>query len=174
MSQARSYLIRAAEPSDAAALHRIKTAPGVYPDTLQLPYQPLSVTEKQLREQPATVHNLVACAPAGEVVGWGGLVGNDRPRTRHAASLFLVVDEAWQGKGVGSALMAAIIDLADNWLGLIRVELKVVHDNQRAIALYEKFGFEHEGRMRQEQLRAGKLEDVLAMSRLNWPGRAQP
>ncbi|VEB44803.1 putative acetyltransferase YhhY [Chromobacterium violaceum] len=69
--------------------------------------------------------------------------------------------------------MRAIIDLADNWLGLIRIELKVIHDNARAIALYEKFGFEYEGRLRQEQLRAGKLEDVLVMGRLNWPRRAE-
>lgn len=171
MSQ--SYLIRSVEPSDAAAIHRIKTSPGVYPDTLQLPYQPLSVTEKQLNERPANIHHLVACNADGEVVGSAGLIVNEGMRVRHSASLFLVVREDWQGKGVGGALMRAVLDLADNWLGLIRVELKVVHDNARAIGLYEKFGFEHEGRMRQEQLRAGKLEDVLVMSRLNWPWRAQ-
>ncbi|UTH72463.1 GNAT family N-acetyltransferase [Chromobacterium sp. IIBBL 290-4] len=173
MSQAHSYAIRACEPSDAAAVHRIKTQAGVYPGTLQLPYQPLSATEKQLLEQPANVHALVACNEAGEVVGWGGLVGNDRPRTRHAASLFMLVDQDWQGRGVGSALLRAVIDLADNWLGLIRIELKVVHDNHPAIALYEKFGFEYEGRLKAETLRAGKLEDVLMMSRLHWPRRAE-
>ena len=165
--------IRSVEPSDAAAIHRIKTAPGVYPDTLQLPYQPLSATEKLLSERPANLHQLVACSGDGEVVGTIGLIVNEGMRVRHSASLFLIVRDDWQGKGVGGALMRAIVEMADNWLGLIRIELKVVHDNARAIALYEKFGFEYEGRMRQEQLRAGKLEDVLVMGRLNWPRRAQ-
>ncbi|KJH68500.1 GNAT family N-acetyltransferase [Chromobacterium violaceum] len=167
------YLIRSVEPSDAAALHRIKTSPGVYPDTLQLPHQPLAVTEKQLNERPANLHQLVACAGGGEVVGSAGIIVNEGMRVRHSAELFLVVRDDWQGKGAGGALMRAIIDLADNWLGLIRIELKVIHDNARAIALYEKFGFEYEGRLRQEQLRAGKLEDVLVMGRLNWPRRAE-
>ncbi|MBA8734532.1 GNAT family N-acetyltransferase [Chromobacterium violaceum] len=167
------YLIRSVEPSDAAALHRIKTSPGVYPDTLQLPHQPLAVTEKQLNERPANLHQLVACAGGGEVVGSVGIIVNEGMRVRHSAELFLVVRDDWQGKGAGGAMMRAIIDLADNWLGLIRIELKVIHDNARAIALYEKFGFEYEGRLRQEQLRAGKLEDVLVMGRLNWPRRAE-
>ncbi|WP_434633426.1 GNAT family N-acetyltransferase [Chromobacterium sp. CV08] len=171
MSQ--SYLIRSVEPSDAAAIHRIKTSPGVYPDTLQLPYQSLSATEKQLSSRPANIHQLVACAADGEVVGSVGLIVNEGMRVRHSADLFLVVRDDWQGKGVGGALMRAIVDLADNWLGLIRIELKVVHDNARAIALYEKSGFEYEGRLRREQLRAGKLEDVLVMGRLNWPQRGE-
>jgi putative acetyltransferase len=55
------------------------------------------------------------------------------------------VRDDWQGKGVGSALMRAALDLADNWLGLRRLELNVHADNERAIALYRKFGFEIEG-----------------------------
>ncbi len=50
-----------------------------------------------------------------------------------------------QGLGVGRALLKTVIDLADNWLNLKRIELTVYVDNERAINLYKKFGFEIEG-----------------------------
>ncbi len=56
------------------------------------------------------------------------------------------VHDDFQNRGVGSALMAAMIELADNWLGLRRIELEVYADNAAAIHLYEKFGFVIEGR----------------------------
>lgn len=53
---------------------------------------------------------------------------------------------AWQGKGVGSRLLGELLDIADNWMNLRRVELTVYTDNAPALALYRKFGFETEGR----------------------------
>ena len=57
----------------------------------------------------------------------------------------MAVRDDWQGKGVGTALMEAVPDLADNWLGLTRIELSVYTDNAAGAALYKKFGFEVEG-----------------------------
>jgi putative acetyltransferase len=67
---------------------------------------------------------------------------------------------------VGSALMAAMIELADGWLGLRRLELEVWADNPAAIHLYEKFGFVVEGTGRQFGRRAGALVDAHFMARL--------
>lgn len=69
-------------------------------------------------------------------------------------------------RGGGTALMAAMIDLADNWLGLHRIELTVNADNAAAIHLYEKVGFTVEGRFRDYLFRAGQYVDALAMARL--------
>ena len=55
------------------------------------------------------------------------------------------VHDAWQRQGVGTTLLAALVDAADNWMGLKRIELTVFSDNAAAIRLYEKFGFEPEG-----------------------------
>jgi putative acetyltransferase len=76
------------------------------------------------------------------------------------------VHDDFQGRGVGTALMAALIELADNWLGLRRVELEVWTDNVAAIHLYQKFGFEIEGTAHAFAWRAGALVDAHYMARL--------
>jgi putative acetyltransferase len=76
------------------------------------------------------------------------------------------VAAAWQGKGVGSRLMAAVLEVADNWMNLHRVELTVFADNEAALALYRKFGFENEGRLRDYAIRDGVLVDAISMARL--------
>jgi putative acetyltransferase len=62
--------------------------------------------------------------------------------------------------------MAAMIELADGWLGVRRIELEVWTDNTAAIHLYEKFGFEIEGTGRQFARRAGELVDAYYMARV--------
>jgi putative acetyltransferase len=77
------------------------------------------------------------------------------------------VRDDWQGRGVGTKLMEALIDLADNWLGALRVELTVYTENERALKLYRRFGFEIEGTYRGYSLRAGAYTDTYAMARLH-------
>lgn len=76
------------------------------------------------------------------------------------------VDEAFHGRGVGTAMMAALIDISDNWYNLRRLELEVYTDNDRAIRLYQKFGFEIEGTLRSFAWRDGAYADAYVMSRL--------
>jgi GNAT superfamily N-acetyltransferase len=51
-------------------------------------------------------------------------------RRRHAGQIGMAVRDDWHGKGVGTALMEAVLDLADNWLNLTRVALTVYTDNE--------------------------------------------
>lgn len=48
-------------------------------------------------------------------------------------------------KALEKALLTKILDLADNWLMLERVELGVLETNSKAKSLYEKLGFVEEG-----------------------------
>jgi len=109
----------------------------------------------------------VACVD-GEVVGNLGLeISPNRPRMRHVGSIGMAVREDRQGQGIGTALMEAALDLADNWLNLTRVGLTVYVDNAPAIALYEKFGFEIEGTHRRFAFRDGEYVDGYSMARLS-------
>jgi L-phenylalanine/L-methionine N-acetyltransferase len=100
----------------------------------------------------------------------GSVVGNatlevGKARRAHCGVLGICVHDAFQGRGVGSALMAAIVEHAEGWLGLRRIELEVYTDNTPAIALYRKFGFVEEGRSRGGSIRDGMLVDTLHMAR---------
>ncbi len=126
--------VRHAEPEDYEALHRIMSAPGAAADTLQLPLQTAAAWRKRLAEPPDGLFLLVACVD-GEVVGNLSLeTFPNRPRVRHAGSLGMAVHDDWQGRGVGTTLMRAALDLADNWLNLSRIELTVYTDNAAGMA----------------------------------------
>jgi len=157
--------IRTADPSDAEAMLKCYTAPLAARNTLQIPYRSLESVREQLTKSGAGDHLLVA-EIEGEVVGVIGLHTSSRPRVNHKAEVGMMVHDDWKGKGVGAALMQAVIELADKWLNLTRIELTVFTDNESAIALYRKFGFEIEGTLRKYAFRDGEFVDAFAMARI--------
>jgi putative acetyltransferase len=106
-----------------------------------------------------------------KVVGMIGLHIYKSARQRHIASLGMTVRTEYQGKGVGKELMENILDLADNWLMLVRIELDVTEDNERAIRLYRSFGFEVEGKKKYSIIKNGKYADMLMMARYTTPSQ---
>jgi putative acetyltransferase len=157
--------IRRAEADDCNAIYEMFRSPKVYEGTLQVPYPSREQWRRRISETDGRYH-LVAVS--GEhVIGMVSVhTFPDRPRRRHVGGIGISVTEAWQGKGVGKALMQAAIDLADKWLNLTRLELEVYADNEAAIRLYERFGFEREGVMRQHAFRDGRYCDSIMMARL--------
>ncbi len=162
--------VRHTEPSDFEALHKVLSQPRAIWGTAQLPYPSAESWRKRLAEPPPGFYSLVACA-GDEVVGQLGLhTAPNSPRRRHAGSIGMAVRDDWHGKGAGSALMRAAVDLADRWLNLTRLELEVYTDNAPAIRLYEKFGFVREGVHKQYTFRDGRFVDAYAMARLRPEG----
>jgi len=161
-----TVVVRRAEPADAEGIALTFRTRGAARGTLQNPYPSVARWKERLTTEAETNYVFVAVAD-GDIVGNGGLHGNTNPRRRHAWGVGLSVRDDWQGRGIGRQLVATLIDLADNWLGALRLELTVFSDNAAAIALYEKFGFVREGTHRAFALQDGRFADVLAMARLN-------
>jgi putative acetyltransferase len=157
--------VRHAEPEDYEAIHGIYLGPRAVAGTLQLPFQSLEYVRRRFSGSPEGLYHLVACVE-GEVVGHLGLETTSRPRRRHVGEIGMAVRDDLQGRGVGTALMRAALDLADNWLNLSRVELTVYTDNEAGIALYEKFGFEVEGTHHRYAFRSGEYTDAHSMARV--------
>jgi L-phenylalanine/L-methionine N-acetyltransferase len=165
MAKKHTIEIRGARSEDGEALARLFADRNAYSQTLQLPFPGVDLWRKRLADQGDAHHALVAIV-GSELVGNIGVHRLTRARRAHVAEIGMGVRDSWQGKGVGSALMRAALDLADNWLGLKRIELTVYIDNKRAIALYRKFGFEVEGTHRGYSLRDGAYVDAHTMARI--------
>ena len=167
MTGQRVVTIRAAEPTDAQALADVFACAGVVAQTLQLPFRSVEEQRERLHAKPGR-HALVGVVE-GRVVGMLGLDVDANPRRRHCARLGMAVHDAYRGQGVGRALLAAAIELAEGWLGVWRLELQVYADNAPATGLYRRFGFEVEGRARHYALRTGEYVDALFMARVRPP-----
>ncbi len=158
--------IRRGNVDDAEAIRATFATPRAMAGTLQLPYPTTEMWRKRIAEGLADDYMLVA-EVNGKVVGNLGLhVVSRSPRRRHAGGLGMSVHDDWQRRGVGSALMTAAIDIADNWLNYRRLELTVYTDNAAALALYRKFGFVIEGTHKDYAFRDGRYIDAYAMARL--------
>jgi putative acetyltransferase len=160
-----SIVVRHTEPQDWPSVKDIYTHPVAHSGTLQLPYPSGKVWEQRLSNIPDNVYSFVAEFD-GKIVGNLGMEIQKNPRRRHVASFGMGVMDDYQGQGVGSALIGAMIELADNWLNVRRIELTVFSDNLSAIALYEKFGFVQEGIAQGFAYRNGEYVDAIYMARL--------
>jgi putative acetyltransferase len=123
--------VRRAEPDDYEALHKIFSGPRAVAGTLQMPLPSLEEWRRRLSEPSEATHQLVACV-GGEVVGELTLWTYPAVwRRRYVGRIGMAVRDDWQGKGIGRALMKAAVDLADNWLGITRIELEVSPTTRR-------------------------------------------
>ncbi|WP_017149562.1 GNAT family N-acetyltransferase [Bacillus bingmayongensis] len=155
--------IRAVEIQDARAIHRICIQNDVLPYMVFLPSIRVDAMENRIRNLAPNQFGFVA-EYDGKVVGFVGLT-QGQGRRSHSGDLFIGVDSEYHNKGIGKALLTKMLDLADNWLMLERVELGVLEINPRAKALYEKFGFREEGIKKGNLKARGKFIDEIMMSR---------
>jgi putative acetyltransferase len=159
-------VVRAAEPSDVAGITEVMNQPRAYWGTLQWPYHSVALREQKFAQTDRNNVQLVALID-GKVVGNIGLHRETAHRRLHAASIGMAVHDAYAGRGVGSALMGAVVELAERWWNIRRLELSVYADNARAIALYERFGFVREGLFRAYAWRDGEYVDSIPMARVS-------
>ena len=97
------------------------------------------------------------------VVGHLYIQREGHPVTRHVATLGISVAATERGKGVGTSLMAESIRWAQR-VGVEKIVLSVYPHNTAAIALYRKFGFVEEGRLRRHSRKSSGYEDEILMA----------
>lgn len=101
----------------------------------------------------------------GQLVGYLLAMGGEPRRIRHRVYIVVGVIDGFTGQKIGSRLFAAL----DAWAkdqAIERLELTVRADNDRAIALYRKAGFEVEGTRKRSLKVNGTHVDELSMARL--------
>jgi putative acetyltransferase len=157
--------IRRIESSDFEAMYKVFTGSKVISGTLQLPFPSIDVWRKRIAEPQDGQYRLAAMV-GEELAGQLDIhTFPNHPRRKHAGQIGMAVRDDFQGQGVGTALLQAATDMADNWLNILRLELEVFVDNEPAIKLYKKCGFEIEGTLKRYAFRAGQYVDVYTMAR---------
>jgi putative acetyltransferase len=139
----------------------------VFQGLLQMPYSPDATRVEFHRTLDRNECRLVALAHEKIVGGLGLHVAGFSLRRSHVRGLGLFVAKEWQGRGVGRRLLEAALDWADNWAHVLRIELHVHADNERARKLYESMGFVEEGRHRGYALKDGRSVASFSMARLH-------
>ena len=163
--------LRSAEPNDARAiLDHAKANLREGHGNVTLPSEfKLTVADeiKWIKEHREKRDWLTIVAEVdGKLIGLLNFKAELRKRLAHRGMFGISIRKQWRGRGVGEAVLRALLDWATKNPRLEKVSLAVLADNANAIALYRKLGFVEEGRrVREIKVAKGKYVDVLLMYR---------
>ncbi len=154
--------MRRAKPSDVPSLvlvFRSVARERVYLYTERVSKDQVGRMRKRVKDRGS----LVAVAEVdGRIVGSLALERGPAEKSAHLRTLAILVIKGFRGMGAGSALMGYAVE----WARANRVKkitLGVFSSNPAAVRLYEKFGFEVEGRLRNQFLIQNEFVDELLM-----------
>lgn len=164
-----AYIIRTIEASDAKSF--INLQEEIFSETEFMYNVPneLELTVQQLRKnqsywkKPKT-RTILVCIVEGEFAGYAIIHGYKHLKVKHVASVHLAVKAEHQRQGIGQTLM----EEAENWSkerAITRLELSVMTHNDHAIQLFEKMGYQHEGKRNQSIMINNLFFDEYMMSR---------
>lgn len=142
--------IREAGTADAEALLKLKK--GYIKNTTSIPlyeheYRNTVDDEAALINRYKQQKNslLLVAEHNNELIGNIDLTGNQREKIFHTATIGMGIANSWQNLGVGSCLMDALLKVVVNSLSVNIIWLEVYSTNISGIKLYQKFGFEECG-----------------------------
>lgn len=164
-----NIIIRPVRREDSEDINEIRRMKGVRENMLALSSERLAGTIRFIENLGNDDHVMVAEVEeeVKKVVGLAGLHINKTARQRHSGSVGICIHVKYQQMGIGKKLLEEMLDIADNWLMLVRVELGVYPDNEKAIKLYKSLGFEMEGVKKYAAIRNGGYVDECIMARYN-------
>lgn len=123
---------------------------------------PLEKTTEYIRASLDRGDVRVVAVVGSKVLRWCDISPISFEGLDHVGRLFMGVLKEYRGRGIGLSLLRQALKMAQE-RGLEKVELEVFASNIPAIGLYEKEGFEVEGRKRRARKLDGMYEDIIVM-----------
>ena len=162
--------VRLASENDITAITRIQNQ-GIEDRVATLDSQAHSVQEQlDWFNGHGSQEPIVVAEYGGEVIGWASLSQfSHRKAYAGVKELSVYVERGWRGRGVGTQLLARLLQMAPQ-LDIYKIVLNTLPFNRRAIALYRKLGFRTVGIWRNQGKLDNRWIDVLLMEKhLSFP-----
>ncbi|API88720.1 GNAT family N-acetyltransferase [Marinilactibacillus sp. 15R] len=163
--------IREAIPADAEALLDCLERTAVQTGFMTMGEEGAGLTIEEESRHIAQIFDspnncLIVALLDGKIIGMASIHASDKPKINHIGELGIVVDKEYWGFKIGTELLEEVLRWAEDSETINRIELKVQQRNERAIHLYEKYGFELEGVMQRGVRDDGEFLPVCMMSKL--------
>jgi RimJ/RimL family protein N-acetyltransferase len=163
-----TLLLREAEAEDAAALITYFNEVAGETDFLSFGQGEF---RKTIPEEAAILRSFQGSANeiyflgiiAGEIAGSVSVHASPKVRMRHVGEFGICVRQAHWGKGIGAILMQQMIDWATQNPVIRKLTLRTSALNPAAIRLYERFGFQYEGRLVEDFFIRDTYSDTILM-----------
>lgn len=165
MTQENSFIIRPLEPDDRTDYFALLTHPKIVNHLRELPSMEMGELDKWMAQESEFLHRLVA-EQNGRIIGYAQLTHNHRIRLLHSGVLKLMVHPDYWRLGIGTALLEAVLNIADNWLNLTRLQINIFTNNKAGLSIFKKFGFASEGVRKKVVFGNGRFQDDHVMVRL--------
>ena len=108
---------------------------------------------------------LIAAEVNSEIVGFLSADRGFANRIKHSAYIVVGILKEYRGQGIGTSLFSKLMEWAE-MNEITRLELTVMTNNETAINLYKKFGFEIEGVKKNSMKVDGKYVDEYYMAKV--------
>jgi ribosomal protein S18 acetylase RimI-like enzyme len=167
-----TYIIRSAINKDAKNLSKIRLQIDGETENLDREKGEAFIDaqgfEQLIKTDTENNKNLFLVAVVHDrIVGFSRCEGNPLKRFAHKVEFGVCVLKDYWGYGIGKNLLKESIAWADS-NGIKKVTLNVLETNEKAINLYEKFGFKTEGILKNDKvLSDGNYYNTVVMGRLN-------
>lgn len=155
--------LRSYEPDDAPAVNQLLNQGPVKRELFEPPM--IADAERRDMISPGPLNRHIVAESGGRIVAYGSLETGNRRRAHTGTISFAVAPDFW-GQGIGTTMLEALLDLADNWYNVRRLSTLVFTDNSRALHLLASRGFEIEATHEAYALREGSLESAYTLARL--------
>lgn len=150
-----------------AVLEDLPAMLAIYNDAIRNTTATFDLEEQTLEERAHWFHKyggaypLIVAEVNGQVAGYSSLsLFREKPAYSRTTELSIYIAEAYRGRGIGNALMTAILERARQ-LGYHAVIGGITGGNDISIKMHEKFGFELVGSFREVGFKFGSWQDVL-------------
>lgn len=162
-------IIREAVPKDAEPLLNFMEKVSNQTDYFVFNEKSMVISVEEEAQQLARIYEsanncLLLALDEDNLIGVASVHASNEEETKHIGHLGIVVEEEYQGMGLGTILMEELIEWAAVSGTIKRLQLEVQERNHRAIRLYEKLGFQLDGRMERGVYTNGEYHTVYLMS----------